>query len=73
MPERAKSQVTLTGYSAWVFNRLVAAKGDGPGVVGRWIIDRWIEENHELLAKAYDIKREQYTRSQKVVRHPSSR
>ena len=75
MPERyvAKPQPTLTGYSAWVFRRLVGAKGEGEGPVAKWIIDRWIEDNHALLAEKYGIRREQWEHRKTVVPHPSSK
>jgi hypothetical protein len=67
-----KPQPTIRGYNAWVFRRLLEARGDGSGPLAEWIIDRWIEQNRELLANEYDIRREQYMRGQKVVRHPRS-
>jgi len=69
--DRAKPQPTLIGFNAWVFNGLVAARGEATGPTAKWIIDRWIEANLELLAEKYGIKREDYQRKAKIVRHPS--
>jgi len=62
-----KPQPTLTGYNAWAFRQLMAAKDVPPGPLAGWIIDRWIEENAKLLAEAYGIDRRDYQSSQNVV------
>lgn len=64
--ERKKPQPTLTGYCAWVFDRLVETKDDKPGKVAGWIIERWIDENRKLLDEQFDIRREQYHRAGKA-------
>ena len=69
----AKPQPTLTGFTAWAFNRLVDAKGEGDGPVAKWIIDRWIEDNLPLLAEKYGIKREQFQPEKKILQHPGSK
>ena len=63
--DSATPQPTLLGYTAWVFNRLVAAKGEGKGPVAKWIIDQWVEQHTALLADVYEIKREQWQRTQR--------
>lgn len=75
MPDKdtEKPQPTLTGYAAWAFARVVEAKGDKPGKVAGWIIERWIDDNGKFLAREFGIKREQFRRTGKVVQHPSSR
>jgi hypothetical protein len=76
MPDRDKwthPQPTLSGYTAWVFRQLGDATGKKPGPLAEWIIDSWVAQNSGMLAQDYSIKREQFTRAQKIVQHPSSR
>ena len=68
-----KPQPTLKGYSAWVFIRLVEAKGRTPAEISAWIMERWIDENGKFLSEEFGISREQFQRRGKVVQHPSSR
>lgn len=70
--ERLTPQPTLRGYNAWVVKKLMAARGDGPGPTAAWIIDRWITENKEALARDYDIRNEDF-RSARVIDHPSTK
>ena len=55
-----KPQPTLTGYTAWVFQRLQKAKGLGPGPTASWVIDRWIDENRLFLEENFSIRRGDY-------------
>ena len=81
MPERSsrgpiKPQPTLKGYSAWVVNRLVEAKGITQAEAVAWILDRWIDANRGFLEEEFEITRAQYKRessSATVLPHPATR
>lgn len=70
-----KPQPTIKGYSAWVFERLVEAKGLSPAEIAWWMIDRWVDENQKFLEGKFGITRKAFLDSQhraEVVSHPSS-
>lgn len=72
-----KPQPTLHGYTAWVLGELMKKKGLSAGRAAAWIIDRWVDENAELLERGFSIDRAAYEREVNprhgVVPHPSSR
>lgn len=73
--QKAKPQPTLHGYTAWIVNRLVKAKGIGEGPAAAWIIDRWVDENGEFLEKEFGLTRRAFEEARvggRLVQHPSS-
>ena len=51
-----KVQSTLTGYFAWVVERLVAERRQTNAEVTKYIVERWIEDNEEFLSR-YNVTR----------------
>lgn len=51
--------MTLEGYADWVFRRLVEYRGERIGTVGTYIIQRWIDDNAEFLAR-FNITHDQW-------------
>jgi len=59
-----KPQPTLTGYSAWAFERLVEQKGQSAATVAAQIIDEWFDSSREQLEDLWNIRFEDWERLQ---------
>jgi hypothetical protein len=55
-----KPTPTLNDYAAWVLARLAEERGEVGSTVAGWIIDRWVVDNTEFLAREYRITRDGY-------------
>lgn len=55
MSRTLKIQGTVRGYTAWVVERLMAAKGQTLSDVTQYIFERWIDDNGEFLKSAFNL------------------
>ena len=46
-----KLQTTLTGSTAWFVAKLAELKGKTQAEIASYLLERWIDDNHEYLAK----------------------
>lgn len=66
-----KVQTTLTGYSAWIIERLAEGKGQTIAEVMKYLIERWVDENQPFL-EMRGITREDFFKGQeKKKQRPS--
>jgi hypothetical protein len=68
----SKVQATLSGYTAWVVQRLTEAKRQTTADVVKYLLDRWVDDNDEFLER-YGIRREEFAmRESEVVTMPNA-
>jgi hypothetical protein len=63
-------QPTLGDYNAWILQRLAEERGEKVSTVAGWIIDRWIEQNKDLLEDEYRIVRDDYRAAKGLTHQP---
>lgn len=72
----SKPQPTLTGFTAWAFDRLVEIKGQSAATVAAQIIDDWFEYSREKIEKRWEIRFDdwkEWLRQQKEVEERNSK
>lgn len=58
-----KFQTTISGFNAWAFAELIRAKGQKPGDVARYIVERWFDDNAGYLSQ-FGITRQAFQREE---------
>lgn len=53
---KCQPQVSLSGRSAWVIEKLLKLRGTTDAEVARWVIDRWIDGEGRDYLSSYGIE-----------------